>query len=260
MKTKPTLGVYGFTGCAGCQLAILDCEDELIDIFSAVDIKVFYEAMSNNEDEAHVNVALVEGSINTEKQIAELKEIREKADILVAFGSCAHHGCVQAMALSDGKWEERLKEVYGDVSFTVTKPCEAQPVHKFVKVDTFIPGCPPHKNIILRSLTQLINGMLPVYGITPVCLECKFKENDCLLKKGIICLGPLTMSGCEAACPSQNNPCVGCYGIVDEANHKSELKLLLKEGYSKEEIIRKFRLYGGSDIVEKISKLLEVER
>ena len=258
MKKRPTLGIYGFTGCAGCQLALLDCEDELLDIFSALDIKVFYEAMSNNDDNALVDIALVEGSINTNKQAEELKEIREKAEVLVAFGSCSNHGCVQAMALGDGNWEQRFKRVYGDMKFTVANPREAQPIRKFVKVDAFIPGCPPSKPQMLRALTQLIHGNQPTYTNSPVCLECMFRENECLLYNGKLCLGPLTMGGCTAPCPSHNTPCIGCWGIIDEANHISELKLLKEKGYKAEDIIRRFRIFGGSDIVDKIQKLLEI--
>ena len=259
MKDKPSLGFYSFTGCAGCQLAILDCEDQLLDIFSAVNVRVFYEAMSDNDDEAKVDIALVEGSINTDEQMEELKAVREKAKILIAFGSCAHHGCVQAMANGDGKWEERFKKVYGDAEFTVAKPMETRPLHEFVKVDGWIPGCPPGTSQMLKALTQLINGSPPTYTNSAVCLECKFKENECLLNKHIMCLGPLTMGGCGAPCPSQNMPCVGCWGIIEEANHASELKKLIEYGFSKEEIIRRFRLFGGSDIVDKVSELLEAK-
>lgn len=259
MKKKPTLGVFGFTGCAGCQLAILDCEDQLVSLFEAADIKVFYEAMSNNDDDAHVDVALVEGSINTDEQLKELKEIREKAGILIAFGSCAHHGCVQAMAFGDGKWEERFKKIYGDAKFTVAQPMESTPIHKFVKVDGWIPGCPPSTNQMLKAIAMLLNGILPTYKNSPVCLECKFKENECLLNKGEMCLGPLTMGGCGAACPTHNTGCVGCWGIIEEANHKSELAKLLDSGFTREEIIRQFKLFGGSDYADKVKSLLEVQ-
>ena len=255
MSNKPTLGVYGFTGCAGCQLALLDCEDQLIDLFEAADIKVFYEAMSNNDDDAEVDIALVEGSINTDKQREELVEIRRKAKTLVAFGSCASYGCVQAMAYGDGKWEERFKKVYGDVEFTVGKAFEAQPIHKFVKVDVIIPGCSPSTHQMLTAITKLLNGNLPEYTNAPVCLECRLHENECLLNKGILCLGPLTKGGCTAPCLSHNTPCVGCWGIIEEANHSAELELLIENGYKIEDIIRKFRIFGGSKISEQYMKL-----
>jgi len=255
MSNKPTLGIYGFTGCAGCQLALLDCEDQLVDLFKAADIKVFYEATSNNDDNAEVDIALVEGSINTDKQKEELFHIRRKAKTLVAFGSCASYGCVQAMAYGDGKWEERFKKVYGDVEFTVGKAFEAQPIHKFVKVDATIPGCSPGTHQMLTAITKLLNGNLPVYTNAPVCLECKLHENECLLKKGILCLGPLTQGGCTAPCILHNTPCVGCWGVIEEANHSAEIELLIKNGYKIEDIIRKFRIFGGSKISEQYMKL-----
>jgi sulfhydrogenase subunit delta len=259
MKNTPTLGIYGFTGCAGCQLAVLDCEDQLLDIFSAVDIKVFYEATSGNDDEANVDIALVEGSINTDQQAENLKKIREKAKILIAFGSCAHHGCVQAMANGDGKWEERFRRVYGNINFTVAMPMEPQPLHNLVKVEGWIPGCPPGTAQMLGALAQLINGNMPTYTESPVCLECKFNENECLINKGIMCMGPLTMGGCTAPCPTQNMPCVGCWGIIEEANHLSEMNKLKEYGYTTEEILRRFRLFGGSDMADKVSALMEAK-
>ena len=257
MERKPTLGVYGFTGCAGCQLAIIDCEDQLVDLFAAADIKVFYEAMSNNDDEAEVDVALVEGSINTEKQKEELLEIRKKAKILVAFGSCSSYGCVQTMANGDGKWAERFKQVYGDVEFTIGKALESQPISNFVKVDLTIPGCSPSTPQMLMAFTKLLSGNVPVYSNAPVCQECKFKENECLLNKDILCLGPLTKGGCTAPCPSHNTGCVGCWGIIDEANHNAELKLLIEKGFKTEDIIRKFSIFGGGKIAEKIDEIME---
>ncbi len=260
MSRKPTIGVFGFTGCAGCQLAIIDCEDQLVDIFTAADIKVFYEANSANDDEAKIDVAFIEGSINTDKQLAELKEIRERATYVIAFGTCANNGGCQAMAYQDGKWEERFKYVYGDAKLTVAQPQESTPIHKYVKVDGYIPGCPPSTNQMLKAITSLLNGSLPTYTNSPVCLECKFKENDCLLNKGILCLGPLTMGGCGAPCPTHNTGCIGCWGVIDEANHASEYTKLLEEGFSKEDILRKFKLFAGSDFDEgKVQKLLEVK-
>ena len=259
MKKKPSLGVFGFSGCAGCQLAIIDCEDQLLDIFSAVEVKVFYEAQSNNDDNSPVDIALVEGSINTDHQIEHLKAVRERAGLLIVFGSCSHHGGIQAMSLGDGKWAERYKMVYGDTKINVSQPMEAQPAHKFVKEDGFIPGCPPSSEQMLKALSQVVNGSAPVYTNAPVCLECKFKENDCLLNQGKMCLGPLTMGGCTAPCPTHNTPCIGCWGLIEEANHASELKLLKEKGFKTEDIIRRFRVFGGSDIAEKITQLLEVK-
>ena len=253
-KSSPKIGVYGFTGCAGDQLMILNCEDQLVDIFGAVEVRSFVMAKSDNH-EGELDVAFVEGSISTEEQLKHLKEIRERSKVLVAIGTCACWGGPQAMKLEEGGYEERFKKVYGNAKITVSKAFEAQPLDAFVKVDMKIPGCPIDKGEFLRAVSKVVAGRHPYLLKTPVCLECKFNENHCILMDGKFCAGPLTKAGCGAVCPSHNLPCVGCWGPTDDLNVSAEYNLLKEKGYKPDEVLMKIRKFGGAGVVKLVKDL-----
>ncbi|MHA1685934.1 MAG: hypothetical protein ACTSYD_05920 [Candidatus Heimdallarchaeaceae archaeon] len=254
---KPIVGVFGFSGCAGDQLAIIHMEDELVDFFTSAEIKFFHMAQSHQEV-PKVDIALIEGSINTDKQLQELKEIREKADIVVAIGTCACFGGIQYLPEDSKEFKERFEGVYGkDVKmsdFTVGKAMPPQPLDKFIKVDYYIPGCPIAKENFIPIYTKLIMGLEPQKYPYPVCVECKYKENDCLLTRGEFCAGPVTSAGCNAICPSHNLPCVGCFGPYEEANFESLMQKLNEIGLSEEEAKRKLKLFGGSIVHEALKR------
>ncbi len=253
-KSSPKIGIYGFTGCAGDQLMILNCEDQLVDIFGAVEIRSFVMAKSDNH-EGELDVAFVEGSISTDEQLKHLKEIRKRSKVVVALGTCACWGGPQAMKLEDGKYEERYKSVYGNAKITVSKAFEGQPIDAFVPVELKIPGCPIDKGEFLRSVSKVVAGRHPYLYPFPVCNECKWKENECLLNAGKFCAGPLTKAGCGAICPSHNLPCVGCWGPTDDLNVGAEYKLLKEKGYDTEEILQKIRKFGGAGVVKLVKDL-----
>jgi len=248
-KQSPKIGVYGFTGCAGDQLMILNCEDQLVDLFGATEIRSFVMAKSDNH-EGELDVALIEGSISTEEQLKRIKEIRERAKVLIAIGTCACHGGPQAMKLGDGGYEERYKKVYGNAKINVSKAFEAQPIDAFVKVDMYIPGCPIDKGEFLGAVTKLVAGRTPYLYKFPVCTECRWKENPCMLYEGRFCGGPLTKAGCGAVCPSHNLPCVGCWGPTDDLNVSSEYNLLKEKGYNPDDVLRKIRKFGGANVAK----------
>ena len=254
---KLKVGIYGFTGCAGDQLAILHWEDELLDILNSVEIKSFLMAKSDNDEDAELDIAFVEGSISTKEQVEKIKEIRKRSKILVAIGNCACYGGVQLMYYDNDNYEERLKKVYGDIEFIHDTPIESKPISDYVKVDYLIPGCPISKEHFLPIFTKLINDLLPDTYTMPVCMECKWKENECLLMKGIPCLGPITSAGCGAICPTHNIPCIGCWGLVDDANIKSQLKLLMEHGMSLDDIISRMRIFGGKLAAEKLKEIVK---
>lgn len=253
-KSSPKVGVYGFTGCAGDQLMILNCEDQLVDLFGAVEIRSFVMAKSDNH-EGELDVAFIEGSISTDEQVKRIKAIRERTKVLVTIGTCACWGGPQAMKLDEGGFDERYKKVYGNAKITVSKAFEAQPVEAFVKVDLKIPGCPIDKQQFLKAVSKVVAGKHPWLLKAPVCLECKWKENPCILYAGRFCGGPLTQGGCGAVCPSQNVPCVGCWGPTDDLNVSSEYNLLKEKGYNPDEILRKIRKFGGAGVVKLVKDL-----
>ncbi len=260
MRDKPKVGFYGLTGCAGDLLNILNCEDELTELFDVFEIKSFVMASRSRDESVTLDIAFVEGSVSTKKDLEDLKAIRKKSRMIVAIGHCAIFGGIQAMNLGDGKYMERLKKVYGDIDeVKLAKPMEAKPLSAYVKVDYVIPGCPISKEQFLNAAGKLLLGTTPSLYTFAVCAECKWKENECLLLKGLPCLGPLTRGGCGAICPSLGIPCIGCWGPVDEENVDSQFKLLLEKGMDKKEIVRRFSIFGGAERAEKLRKLLGVK-
>ncbi len=228
---------------------ILNCEDQLLDVLGAVDMQSFVMAKSDNT-EGELDIAFVEGSISTEEQAERVKNIRARSKMLIAIGTCACHGGPQAMKLEEGWFEERFRKVYGDAKIEISKAFEAQPVDAVVKVDMHIPGCPIDKGEFLEAVTKLVAGRHPHLYKFPVCAECKWKENACLLLAGKFCAGPLTKAGCGAICPSHNLPCVGCWGPTDDLNVSAEYKLLKEKGYRPEEILQKVKKFGGANIAK----------
>jgi sulfhydrogenase subunit delta len=253
---KKKIGIYGFTGCAGDQLTIIHSEDKLLPFFNKVEIVSFSMAKSDNE-ECELDIAFIEGSITTEEQKKRIIEIRERTGILVPIGVCACFGGIQSMKLGDGKYKERYNKVYGSKKITIDTAFESEPINTFVKVDYCIPGCPISSQQFFSVLTKLINDFRPVLYSFPVCTECKWHENLCLLtEKNLPCLGPITRAGCGAVCLDHSIPCVGCWGPVDEANVAYEAKLFLEQGFSPEEIIQKFRMFGGKTSQKLVKNLI----
>lgn len=254
-EKKPVVGVFGFSGCAGDQLAIIHMEDELIDFFTSAEIRFYHMTQSHQEVDI-VDIALVEGSINTSKQEAELKEIREKANVVVALGTCAAYGGIQYLGDDDSEFKERLKYVYGkdgkDPEFLnmIGEPQGAQPISDFIRVDFTVPGCPVAKENLIPIYTKLICDLKPVKYPYSVCLECKYQGNYCFLLHDKFCLGPITSAGCNARCPSLNVSCVGCFGPFEAANYKSMIDKLKEIGLSEEEINRKIMMFGGNTAKE----------
>lgn len=255
--TKPKVGIYGFTGCAGDQLLIIHSEDQLLNLFNAADIRSFVMASSKPVEE-DIDVALIEGSISTEEEKEHIKEIRKRAKIVVAIGNCAVSGGPQAMFATDGNFAKRLKQVYGEVKF-ITDPVEATPIDGYITVDYYLPGCPIGQSQTFALLSRLIHGASPDECTRPVCHECKLNENRCLLLDKKFCLGSLTTEGCGAVCPTYGLPCVGCWGPNKDGNFAQIVKSLEEFGITREDIKRRVRNYGGHKILQYV-KDLEIMR
>ena len=246
-KDKIKIGIYELTGCAGDALLILDCEKELVDIFKAADIQSFAMAKSDNID-GELDVALVEGSVSTGREEEEISDIRKRAKIVVAIGICACFGGIQARFLEQKEWENNLKNVYGETKMVHTKPVQSKPIDAYINVDHYLPGCPIGKDQFLNFLTRILKGNPPEKYPRPVCVTCKFNQNDCLLNSNIPCLGPLTADGCGSVCINHNLPCVGCWGPTEGANYTSEFYLLLEKGFDLEAIKKRMANYAGTRI------------
>ncbi|MGE5554297.1 MAG: NADH:ubiquinone oxidoreductase [Betaproteobacteria bacterium] len=244
---KPRVGIYGLTSCAGDQLALLNCEEELLAIVAAVDLRSFVMAQSN-PDETELDVAFVEGAVAQLRDLRLLQDIRQRTKLLVAIGTCATWGGIPALT-GENEVAGAKRRVYGGeikakAGFFENLP--PSPLSRHVKVDLAVPGCPIEAEQLLQGLASLLHGDLPRLPKFPVCAECKMKENTCLLvKDGAACLGPLTVAGCGARCPGLNRPCMGCRGPSDEANFAAEFRRLAELGHDEETIRRRLRTFAA---------------
>lgn len=264
-KQLPRIGIYGLTGCAGDQLTILNCEDHILEIFGCAEIRSFLMAKSDNT-ESELDVALVEGSVSTNGDLAMLEDIRKRAKVLIAIGNCACNGGPQAACAMEKNHKERIKQVYGDVKFSISEPIDAKPLSAYVKVDLMITGCPIDKWEFLRALGCLVKGDNPLAIKYPVCVECKYNENECLLFKDEMCLGPITMAGCNSVCVNHNIPCYGCRGAVIEANVASEAEMLVemrhphfpkRKSFDLQDVKNRAMMYGGTTMADLLDKIKE---
>jgi len=245
MMSKPKVGIYGLTGCAGDQLVILNCEDELLDIVGALDIRSFSMATSESNDECSWDVVFVEGTVVQPRDEEILQNLRNRAKLLIAFGTCAVWGGVPAMKNKFSRAEAK-EMVYGP-SGDLFKTTVPQPLSNFVKVDFSISGCPIEKEQLLQAVASLLHGDLPRLPNYAVCTECKMAENPCLLlDKSQLCLGPITVAGCNARCPTHGQPCRGCRGPVEQANVSSEIEVLKEKGFTWIDIENRLRTFVAS--------------
>ncbi|MCC7174433.1 MAG: hypothetical protein IT159_04490 [Bryobacterales bacterium] len=240
---KPTLGVFGLTGCAGDQLVILNCEDELLELTELVDIKDFLMASSGNDTSCQLDVALVDGAVLSQRDEDMLKRIRERSRLLVALGTCAVWGGVASLDRNQDR-TRLLEDVYGEMGKKYDS-LPARALHEVVNVDLSITGCPIEKDQLISAVASLLQGDPPLYPKYPVCTECRMREYNCLLiERGEICCGPLTVAGCQARCPGLNVPCVGCRGPADDANVESAMNMFGEKGIPREEIAAKLRTFA----------------
>jgi sulfhydrogenase subunit delta len=241
--SKLTLGVFGLTGCAGDQLVILNCEDQILDLVSLVDIRDFLMAASGDHSDCELDIALVEGAVCTKRDAERLEAIRKRAKLVVALGTCAVWGGVAAMDRGRDR-QALLQEVYGPAGLDYDAiPTKA--LHEVVKVDLNITGCPIEKAEVMGAVAALLNGDPPLYPSYPVCTECRMQENNCLLiEHGLPCCGPVTAAGCNARCLELRVPCVGCRGPAKDANASSLLAVMEEKGLDRSRIVDRLRTFA----------------
>ena len=216
MGDRPLLAVWKLASCDGCQLTLLDCEDELLAVADAVEIGFFAEATSRVV-EGPYDVSLVEGSITTDEDARRIREIREQSRVLVTIGACATAGGIQALR-NFADVEEYRRVVYASTAFAETL-ATSTPVAAHVRVDHELRGCPIDRDQLLELLTALLAGRRPQIPTGDVCLACKRSGRVCVMvAQGVPCLGPVTRAGCGALCPSFARGCFGCFGPAETTN------------------------------------------
>jgi coenzyme F420-reducing hydrogenase gamma subunit len=213
---RPKLAVWKFSSCDGCQLSLLDCEDELLAVAGSVEIAYFLEA-TRNEVAGPYDLSLVEGSITTPHDVERIQEVRRQSKALVTIGACATAGGIQALRnFADVK--EFTSVVYAHPEFISTL-ATSTPIADHVKVDFELRGCPIDKKQLVETLSAFLIGRKPVTPAHSVCMECKLKGNVCVMvAHGTPCLGPVTHAGCGALCPSHDRGCYGCFGPMETPN------------------------------------------
>lgn len=216
MSAAPRIGVVKLASCDGCQLTLLDLEDELLPIAERFEIVEFPEATSRRSDGPY-DVLLVEGSVSTPEQAEEIIDLRNRTRLLVTIGACATAGGVQALRnwADEPTWRASVYPRPEDISSLAT----ATPIADHVQVDAELRGCPIDPGQLLELLTSLRMARRPQLSVESVCQACKRAGNRCVLvAEGIPCLGPVTQAGCGALCPSYGRGCYACFGPREEAN------------------------------------------
>jgi sulfhydrogenase subunit delta len=244
MVTRPTLAVWKFASCDGCQLTLLDCEDELLAVADAVEIAYFLEATRATVAGPY-DVSLVEGSITTPGDAERIRQVRAASRTLVTIGACATAGGIQALR-NFADVREYAAIVYADPRFVATLD-ESTPIAHHVPVDLELRGCPIDKGQLLETIGALLHGRAPDLPRHPVCVECKRAGHPCVLvADGAPCLGPVTAAGCGALCPGYRRACFGCFGPAEQADAGPLMATLLEQGHAPEDIRRLFRTFNAA--------------
>ncbi len=243
---KLRAGFFDFTGCEGCQLTVLNLEDEFLDLAGLIDVVEFREVMTGGGGD--LDVAFVEGSICGPDQEARLKDIRRRSRLLVALGACADTTGVNVLVrLQD---PEVLHGRVYDAGAPVRARGRPRAVGDVVPVDARVPGCPVDGGEFLRVLQALAVGRTPELPAHSVCVECKLAELPCVFDEGEMCLGPVVRAGCGARCPEGGDRCRGCRGLVDNPRSSSYRRVLEEHGLTEDDMLTEFRLFnlgGGGE-------------
>jgi coenzyme F420-reducing hydrogenase gamma subunit len=243
-RVRPRLGVFKLASCDGCQLTLLDCEDELLALAAQIDIVHFPEASSRTMPEGPFDLTLVEGSISTPEQLTEIYHIRERSRVLVTIGACATSGGIQALRnfVTDDDW---AGIVYANPQYVATL-ATSTPVADHVRVDFELRGCPINKTQLIEVITAFLVGRSPAIPNESVCLECKRRGTVCVtVARAIPCLGPVTHAGCGTICPAYGRGCYGCFGPRENAATEPLADSMRRLGMHDAEIARAFRLFTG---------------
>jgi len=240
---KPRIAIFDFACCEGCQLQIVNLEEEILDLIGAADVVEWREALSEHSDT--YDVVLIEGSITRPEDEDRLKAIRAKAKVLVALGACATTGGVNKLK-NNFDLDDVKTCVYGkDGSRPHLATAKTKAVGEVVPVDFCVQGCPIDRREFTYIVRCLLLGKTPEIPVYPVCVECKGKGNPCLWEYGQICLGPVIRAGCGARCPSNGFRCFGCRGYADNPNVEAARDVISRYGQDIESLKLKMNLFGS---------------
>ncbi len=240
---KPKIAVFKFASCDGCQLNILDLEEELLAIGEKFEIAYFLEA-SRAIVKGPYDIGLVEGSVTTPHEAELIREIRAQCKYLIAIGACATAGGIQALRNWKGS-AEFMRCVYAKPEYIETLD-KSTPISEHVKVDFELRGCPINKYQLFEVMSALLAGRAPNIPNYSVCVQCKLNATVCIMvSQGVPCLGPVTQAGCGAICPAYSRGCYGCFGPKESPNTTSLARRFINLGTGRDEVVNMFRMFNA---------------
>ena len=240
---RPRVAVFKFASCDGCQLSLLDCEDELLAVAGAIDVCDFREASSHIVPGPY-DLVLIEGSVTTQHDLELVKQIRAQAKVLLTIGACATAGGIQALR-NFADVAEFTRAVYAKPEYISTL-ATSTPISAHVPVDFELRGCPINKSQLVEVISAFLDDRAPNVPNESVCVECKRRGSVCVIvAHGTPCLGPVTQTGCGAICPSYTRGCYGCFGPQDTPNAPSLVHRIRELGLSPPEVVRVFRTFNA---------------
>jgi coenzyme F420-reducing hydrogenase gamma subunit len=242
-RGRPKLAVWKFASCDGCQLSVLDLEDELLALSQALQIAYFIEASSAPVGGPY-DLSLVEGSVTTAHDAERIREVRRQSRVLVTIGACATAGGIQGLR-NFASVEEYRALVYPHPEYVATLAMST-PISANVPVDFELQGCPINKRQLLEVVSAFLHGRRPNIDSHSVCVECKLQGNVCVLVTGTPCLGPVTHAGCGALCPSHLRGCYGCYGPSEAPNTVAHAAALRAAGAIDVDLKRLYRTFNAN--------------
>lgn len=242
--SRPRVGIFGLTGCAGDQLQILNCEDRLLELARDLDIVDWVMAKTDNDHDCALDIAFVEGVVATDRDLDSLKVVRRRAGILVALGTCAVWGGLPAMRNSLSREVPSREDDTGAAASHEIE--EARPAADFVPFDFLLTGCPIERSEFLALVRSVLAGTTPELPAVPVCWECKIRELPCrVIFNHEVCCGAMTRGGCGARCPEHGISCAGCRGPVEEPNYDANVAMFADRGLSWQDIAARMRVFSA---------------
>jgi coenzyme F420-reducing hydrogenase gamma subunit len=243
-KTRPRLAVWKFSSCDGCQLSLLDCEDELLALNGAFDVAYFLE-VTRVQLKGPYDLSIVEGSISNASDIERIRKIRAESKALITIGACATSGGIQALR-NFRNYDSVVKAVYARPDY-IDSLATSTAIADHVKVDFELRGCPVDRRQLLEVLSAYLNNRKPLVAPHSVCLECKLSGAICVMvAHGTPCLGPVTHAGCGSLCPRHDRGCYGCFGPSERANTASLTRHIAQLGLPERELAELYRSFNAN--------------
>jgi len=244
IQSKPRVAIVGLTCCEGCEFSILDLGQRFLELTKYLDVVEFRMIKEDPPKTGPYDICFIEGSAVTEKNLKTLKELRRVSKMLIVLGNCAHTGGIHRMK----NWIGRVKalgEIYDKPKDLDNPPIV--PISEIVKVDFTIPTCPVNAEEFLMVIKQILAGRVPQIPQNPVCYECQINGYECLLQKGELCCGPITLGGCNAICLKSKQSCWGCRGLLEEPDVDKFVKNCFLNNHSAEDVKKVLEVFGVKD-------------